>query len=64
MSIIHYVHLYMLSLHLHTIRKGGLSAMPMLNRGGGKIWAKEKKGVATTHNAGKWSDHKCKHVDY
>jgi hypothetical protein len=23
--------------------RGGLSAMPMLNRGGGKIWAKEKK---------------------
>lgn len=51
MSIIHYVHLYMLSLHLHTTRKGGYG-MPMLNRGGGKIWAKEKKGVATTLKSG------------
>lgn len=46
MSIIHYVHLYMLSSHLHTTiiqPGGGGTGMPMLNRGGSKIWAKAKK---------------------
>jgi len=53
MSIIHYVHLYLLLSHLHTaiIHRG---AVPMLNCAGGKIVQKgEKKGnVTTTHGAG------------
>jgi hypothetical protein len=35
--------LYVIITSTYNPEGGGLSAMPMLNRGGGKIWAKEKK---------------------
>ena len=55
MSIIHYVHLYLLLSHLHTtiIHRGGV---PMLNCAGVKLCKRRgKKGnVTTTHGAGKF----------